>query len=150
MRVPRPDTSRTTDLTQSPQLEENAADKSTGVLLIISSASRWTPRSRTTVTGWMTSSPSESVRSMYDNLHKLARLPNHCSSVLSAFSYSRRDEHQSRISVMLYGIYSIVDGCCQFQRSGQIGRPAVIGGQVMADKVAYEDFYDVFGIGNEF
>ena len=45
---------------------------------------------------------------------------------------------------------TIDDGCCQFQRSGQICKLFIIGEQVMADKVAYEDFYNVFGIGNEF
>ena len=42
--------------------------------------------SRMTVTGWMTSSPTESVKSTGDNLRRLVRLPNHCSSVLSALS----------------------------------------------------------------
>jgi len=31
--------------------------------------------------------------------YRLARLPNYCSSVLRAFDWSRRDEHQSRMSV---------------------------------------------------
>jgi len=42
---------------------------------------------------------TECARLTDDILHRLARLPNHCSSVLSAFSWSRRDEHLSRLSV---------------------------------------------------
>jgi len=75
-------TSRATNLTQSPQLKEATADKTTNVLL-----HRLLIRVK-----WL-------VRSADHNLRRLARLPNHCSSVLSAFSWSRRDEHQSGISV---------------------------------------------------
>jgi len=83
-------TSRTMDLTQAPQLKEATADNSTDVFTTISCRS---------ASGWMTSLPTERARSADDNLRRLARLPNHYSSVFSAFSWSRRDEHQSRMSV---------------------------------------------------
>ena len=65
----------------------------------------------------MTSSPTASDRSTDDNLHRLARLPNHWSFVFSAFSCNRRDEHE--------------DTWCGPRQSSNFRKPCLVGDPAM-------------------
>ena len=84
---------------------------------MVNSASTRTPRSRTTVTGLMTSSPTVRDRSVEASLRKLDRLPNHTSSVLCGLSCRRRDEHQSRTSSMHWLRYSCLSSANRWWRT---------------------------------
>ena len=117
-------------------------------VFIVSSGSRWTPRSRTTVTGLMTSSPTESVRSAAANLRRFVRLPNHWSSVFRAFSCNLRDAHQSWTSVMQRLRWFSND--FDFGYLTRSVKLLVVGEQMMADKVVRENVNDIFGIRDEF
>ena len=60
---------------------------------MVSSSSRCTPRSRTTVDGLMDSDPIHIEQSRPFSLARFERDPNQITSVLLAFSCSRRDAH---------------------------------------------------------
>jgi len=62
-------------------------------VFIVSSLSKWTPRSRTHLTGWVTEVPTSSVKSWSLSLCNIWREPNQINSVLIALSWRRRNEH---------------------------------------------------------
>jgi len=76
-------------------------------ICMLSSVSRCTPRSRTVVTGCMTSAPLFNVISDCDRLFNAADEPNHMSSVFAALSCSRLEPHQSAIVNAVVGIICI-------------------------------------------
>lgn len=69
---------------------------------IESSASKYTPRSRTSVAGCMTVVPTVICMSSRLMRRRLVDMPNHRTSNLLAFSCSRLQAHQARTSAILY------------------------------------------------